>query len=64
VGRYLVEQKVARTALEKAVQYKKGHTIKKYGARQRTTVNAFLKLIEGEATPITLKTLEAVARAQ
>ena len=45
----------ARAALEKVVQYKKGHTIKKHGSRPRTSINAFLQLTNGVATPITLK---------
>ena len=58
-----IEPKVARTALEKVVQYKKGFTVKKFGVRSKTTVNAFLRLIDGEATPITLKAAEVVMPA-
>ena len=45
----------SRATLEKVVQDKKGHTIKKHGNRPKTSINAFLKLINGVATPITLK---------
>ena len=49
------DDRVARSALEKVVCYKKGYTIRKYGSRPRTSVNALLQLVDGAAVPVTLR---------
>lgn len=45
----------ARASLERVMQYKRGHTVRNFAARPRTSINAYLTLQNGVAVVMTLR---------